>query len=298
MTVFVGSLADATFCHTVHALTARGVGGEVVDLAHLVLSGDVELPLDGRPGVLRLAGREVALTGPVVARLVDISAAAPDARLRERAHGLQLALTRHLRGLPAGRVVGVTRDNSNFSKLVQLAAAAGTGWARPRSCLTNDPERARHFLAGVDAIYKGASSAKTWAVAVGAEDLARLASLPRCPVLFQERVRGLDVRVHVVGERVFGEAIEADGCDYRTASRAVFSPCPVPRTVAADCVGLTRRMGLVLSGIDFKVSPDGRWWFLEANSAPCFQGYDKRAGGAISDALADHVRAVEDAAVL
>jgi len=53
-------------------------------------------------------------------------------------------------------------------------------------------------------------------------------------------------------------------------------------------------MRLVFSGVDFKVSDTGEWFFLEANSSPCYQGYDCRLGGAISDALADYLLGSRD----
>jgi hypothetical protein len=295
MTVFLGSVADATFRYTVSALRRRGVEGEIVDLGHLVLAGDLDLPLDGRVGGVELAGRRHDLAPPVVARLIDISAAAPDAALAGRALAVQSSLASYLGALPWDRVVAGTQDNSNFSKAYQLALAHGRSWSIPRTCLTNDPDRAARFVAAHPAIYKGASSAKTWARAYGPEDAARLPLLGRAPVLFQERIAGFDVRVHVVGRRVFGEAVHAEGCDYRTDRAAVFAPIDVPAPIAADCVALTRTMRLVFSGVDFKVSDAGEWFFLEANSAPCFQGYDRRLGGAISDALADHVLEAQSA---
>jgi len=35
-------------------------------------------------------------------------------------------------------------------------------------------------------------------------------------------------------------------------------------------------------GVDFKIQEStGQWFFLETNSMPCYEGYDRRAGGAI-----------------
>jgi hypothetical protein len=51
---------------------------------------------------------------------------------------------------------------------------------------------------------QGASGTKTWRGPHDADrDDGRLALLGECPVLFQERIVGPDVRVHVVGERIF-----------------------------------------------------------------------------------------------
>ena len=205
---------------------------------------------------------------------------------------MQIALAHYLRRLPWAEVVGGTHDHSNFSKVFQLGCAAGRSWSIPQSCLTNDPAEAADFVAGGPTVYKGPSSAKTWASVFGPADILRLPLLHQAPVLFQRRIVGFDVRVHVVSGNVFGEAIRSSGCDYRRDRDATFAPMPVPAALAADCVGLTEQMRLVFSGIDFKVTDAGKWFFLEANSSPCFQGYDRRAGGAISDALADHLKSV------
>lgn len=289
MTVFLGSAADPTFGYTVSALRRRGVEGEIVDLGHLILAGDFYLPLDGTTGSVELAGCCHDLAPPIVARLIDISAAAPDRRLAQRALAVQSSLARYLQALPWNQVIGGNRDNSNFSKAYQLSLARCRSWSIPRTCLTSDPDEAARFAAAGPVIYKGASSAKTWVREFGPDDVGRLPLLRRAPVLFQERITGYDVRVHVVGDRVFGEAVRSARCDYRTDRAAVFAPVIVPSQIAADCVELTRAMRLVFSGVDFKVSEKGQWFFLEANSAPCFQGYDRRLGGVISDALADYM---------
>jgi hypothetical protein len=295
MTIFLGSVADPTFRYTVHALRRRGVEGEVADLGHLVLAGDLDLPIDGTTGTLHMAGRRYDLASPVVARLIDISVAAPTQPLAQRALAVQSSLARYLAVLPWNMVVGGIHDNSNFSKAYQLSLAHGRSWSIPRTCLTNDPDEAAQFAASGSVIYKGASSAKTWASKFTPEDAGRLPLLSRAPVLFQEEITGFDVRVHVVGDRVLGEAVQAASCDYRTDHAATFSPITVPAPIAADCVELTAAMRLVFSGVDFKVSDAGEWFFLEANSSPCFQGYDRRLGGAISDAIADHLLAFKGA---
>lgn len=295
MTCFLGSWADPTFRYTVNAMHGRGLGGPVLDLGQLALAGELRLPLDGGPAEILLGGQRYRLGRPVVMRLIDLAAAAPSAALSERAEGIQLALARYLRSLPWQQVVGGSWDNSNFSKVFQLAQWTGRSWAVPRSCLTSDPAAALEFIRSVPSIYKGASSSKSWTSAFGPDDLDRLPLLRRAPVLFQERITGIDVRVHVVRDQVFGEAIHSDGCDYRIDKQARFVPLPVPAAVAADCVTVAEQMRLVLAGLDFKISADGTWYFLEANSAPCYQGYDRRAGGAISDAIAEQLRRCQPA---
>lgn len=139
MTVFIGSLADPTFRYTVDELAARGVCGDVIDIALLALAGDLRLPLDGGVADVSLPTGETVIGLPAVARLIDLSRAAPTDELRRRAQGVQLALSRYLRSLPWPSVIGGTWDNSNFSKAFQLQLASSGSWSLPRSLLTNDP---------------------------------------------------------------------------------------------------------------------------------------------------------------
>jgi len=80
--------------------------------------------------------------------------------------------------------------------------------------------------------------------------------------------------------------IDAKSIDYRTTRNAQFAPTKVPQDIANNCVALSRDIGLPLTGIDFKIeAKTGHWFFLEINSLPCFQPYDRRLDGAISAAI-------------
>ncbi|MFL5629622.1 MAG: hypothetical protein ACJ788_28960, partial [Ktedonobacteraceae bacterium] len=58
--------------------------------------------------------------------------------------------------------------------------------------------------------------------------------------------------------------------------------------IAEGCIAIAQDCQTPFLGIDFKIQQNsGIWFFLEANSMPCYQGYDQRAGGAISRAIAE-----------
>ena len=54
----------------------------------------------------------------------------------------------------------------------------------------------------------------------------------------------------------------------------------------ARMTGTVRRL-LVWTGIDFRLTPDGRYVFLEANPNPMFLGFEDRCGLPLTDALAN-----------
>jgi hypothetical protein len=292
----IGLAADDTFCHTLNAIKRTGYAFDAIDFAQLALAGEFSAPLDEPEAtVISVRGKrfELGSYDSVYLRLVNIAEAAPSADLRRRAEGLYQGLIRlfsHCEGIP---VLNPPRGEcSNFSKFYHaVALAQPRNWTIPRTCLTNQPSEARSFIDSCDqkVIFKGASSMKTWAVSWNpAEHQARLAMLNVSPVLFQERIDGPDVRIHVVGQKIFAERIESCELDYRTTRGNRYGAITPPDSILAGCIGLARECKTPFLGVDFKIEKEtGVWYFLEANTMPCYEGYDRRAGGRISGALVD-----------
>ena len=115
-----------------------------------------------------------------------------------------------------------------------------TGFKGPDSLMTIDPDEVLRFVsthAGA-VIYKGASAYKTIVRNWRDEGRERLPYLVAAPVLFQRRIVGPDVRVHLVGERVFGERIDSVAVDYRfERGRGVrYKQIDVPVQVRRGCI--------------------------------------------------------------
>ena len=68
-----------------------------------------------------------------------------------------------------------------------------------------------------------------------------------CPTQFQERVEGVDIRVHTVGDRVFPTEIHSEANDYRYARREgaeiTLEETEIPDAVAQACLGLAALTG-------------------------------------------------------
>lgn len=159
---------------------------------------------------------------------------------------------------------------SNNTKPLQTRIAAHCGFNVPESLLTNDAEAVRAFAARHGAvIYKGGGGTRTFACVLDPHDTARLGRLSTCPVYFQRYVRGVNTRVHVVGTEIFAAEVDSEAVDYRIDPQDMRS-VEVPGPVAARCLAVTRRLGLLLAGLDLIRTPDGEWYFLEANTSPGF----------------------------
>ncbi len=158
-------------------------------------------------------------------------------------------------------------DHDTKSQLYEKLRAAG--FLVPRSLTTTDPDRARRFLAEVgEAVMKpmiGIGSTRL----VRTEDMARFDdALPRCPVLFQERIVGPTMRVHVVADSMVG-ALEVIGDDIDSRTHPTsFTRARLPADEAAAIVRATRSLGLHYAAWDALKRADGRLVYVDCNPGP------------------------------
>jgi len=188
------------------------------------------------------------------------------------------------------------RDDVATQKTLQLAAAERAGLALPATLVTNELAAARAFLAAHrDVVHKTVRAApadwrRTARVRSGA--LGREAGLPHVPVILQERVPGVDVRVTVVGEALFAAEIDARDSsspdDYRGVERQCrFAPCRLPAQVDGALRRLVKALGLTYGAADFRRRDDGAWFFLEVNPGGQWLFVEERTGQPITAALAN-----------
>jgi predicted ATP-grasp superfamily ATP-dependent carboligase len=195
---------------------------------------------------------------------------------------------------PARVVNRLAAMGSNSSKPYQIQLLAPYGFRVPETLVTNDAAAVRAFVAQHGAIvYKSLSGARSIVRRFGADDETRLHRLSACPVQFQRYVAGLNVRVHVIGDRVFATAIESDAVDYRYAHRegidAVLRPIDLDDDVAERCVQAVAGLGLAFAGLDLCVTDDDEWYCFEANPSPAFTYFETATGQPIADAVAAYL---------
>jgi len=114
---------------------------------------------------------------------------------------------------------------SNGSKPYQAQVIVRHGFSVPDTLVSTDPEEVLDFAARREqVVYKSCSGVRSIVTAFDpVADRARLQRLRWCPVQFQERVAGPDVRVHVVGDRNFAAIVDSQAVDYRYARAQVGS---------------------------------------------------------------------------
>lgn len=180
---------------------------------------------------------------------------------------------------------------SNGSKPYQLSLIAAAGFTVPQTLVTNDIEELELFWhRHGQVVYKSVSGMRSRIARLGAGILAeRRDDLAHCPTQFQEYIAGVDYRVHLVGQEVFGCEIHCDRDDYRFTDEGAIpqvTSTNLPPEVASLCARLTASMGLLVSGIDLRRTADDRWYCFEVNPSPAFTYYEQYTGQPIAAAIA------------
>jgi glutathione synthase/RimK-type ligase-like ATP-grasp enzyme len=229
---------------------------------------------------------------------------------RERSFALsetEEAVLGMLESLPATWVNPQRNDQAAHHKPYQWAIAREVGLTVPRTLVTNQPGPARDFIRHVGVgkvVYKAfLAIAEAWRETriVREEDLARLDDVRYAPVIFQEYIHGVDVRVTVVGEHVLAAEIDATSTSYPADMRMVVGDAPVrpvdlPVGLADALRALVGRLGLVYGAIDLRRTPEGDHYFFEINPAGLWRFIEDRIDLPISDAVASTLVRLDDEA--
>ena len=189
------------------------------------------------------------------------------------------------------------RDERAGRKAYQLKAARDAGLTVPRTCITNDPDRARAFIAAErgEVIYKTFTATEsTWRETRRLrENEAELLDAVRfAPVIFQQHIPATaDLRVTVVGDALFPAAIRvppgAYAYDFRmTMNGAAITPHALSDRVADGLRKLMSTLGLVYAAIDLRLTPEGEHVFLEVNPAGQWLFVEQATQQPISEAIA------------
>ncbi|MFD9164628.1 ATP-grasp ribosomal peptide maturase [Streptomyces sp. NPDC059558] len=178
-----------------------------------------------------------------------------------------------------------------------LAAAVTAGFRVPATLVTSDPGAARSFIQQHGPVlYKPLStplyrvdgvSCTVQVKEVTAEEIDDRVS--GTAHLFQQRVhKSADVRVTVIGARVFAVRIDSDLLDWRTDyNRLAYSVVQPPPQVTAALFRYLSLFGLVFGAFDFAVDQAGTWWFLECNPSGQWAWLEPETGLPMVSAMAD-----------
>lgn len=189
-------------------------------------------------------------------------------------------------------------------KPYQWTVAAECGLDVADTLITNDPNSARRFLTCRDASEVITKALGPGGVAVdgqsrvaftrrlNAQDVAAMDSVRLTATTLQAFVpKAFEVRLTTIGDAWFPIAIEGSSERARTDWRSdpaslTYRHVPVPEGVVDGVNRYLKRMNLAYAGLDFVVTPEDRWVFLEANTCPQFGFLEAATGAPMAAAMA------------
>lgn len=172
-----------------------------------------------------------------------------------------------------------SNDNVAHRKAYQLRVAQEIGLRIPETCITSNPTDARHFLNNSKIEKKICKSfsatVEEWRETrlVTVEEEKMLPNVKYAPVIFQEYIEAqYDIRITVIGEHIFPAAIYSQETEYKIDMRmdignARMEAVKLPKSIEDKLRLLMKKLGLVYGAIDFRLTPEGEYVFLEINPA-------------------------------
>jgi glutathione synthase/RimK-type ligase-like ATP-grasp enzyme len=191
-------------------------------------------------------------------------------------------------------------------KLLQLIHATRVGVPIPKTLITNAPSDIPGFFQENQGgtIFKVLTGTE-WQFSETREldeaHFAQLPSLDLSPVIFQEKVAAeLDIRATVIDDNIFSVSIRpnhpAAKIDWRLDMSAEIEGHRLPDEIARKLVALNKSLGLRYGAMDLRLTPDGRYVFLEVNPGGQFLFAEIHGGQPISQALAKALARGDDPA--
>lgn len=192
----------------------------------------------------------------------------------------------------------LSAEQRSSNKILQLQSASKCGMRIPKTTVTNDPKEVQRFseelaAAGKKTSFKGFKSPPDRMIAnqmLTADQMQQLHLLQYSPAIFQEYIEGGDARVTVVGNQIFPARVIAEipeaAVDWRLQPGTPIERLDLPHGLAEKILLLMKDLGLVYGAMDFKITPEGEFVFLEVNPGGQFLFVEVHTGHEISKAIA------------
>lgn len=317
MLVLIVTRSDDNACVANVTAALRARGAEVARFDTDRFPGEVRLVLRSDPGrdAVKLVTAErtwdLARAGAVWHRRFAAGRRLPatlDPQLRAASIGEARAVALGtIASLDAYHLDRVVHIRAAEQKPWHLRLAREAGLDTPRTVVTNDASAVRAFAAECPggivtkmmtsfAIREPGREKVVFTTALEPEELDRLEGLELCPMTFQERLpKAIELRVTVVGRRLFVAAVDSAavagaGDDWRRRGDQLENAWRAHRLPSDVEHGIGRLMDalrLDYGALDFILTPEGRWVFLEINPAGEYFWLDDLFTPTISESIAE-----------
>ncbi|UOO37671.1 hypothetical protein IZU99_10590 [Oscillospiraceae bacterium CM] len=172
------------------------------------------------------------------------------------------------------------------NKMYQLKLASDIGFLVPETLLSNSANESvvdtnEYIMKALDTalFHDGNMELFTYSTIVTGLELKQ-SDLSSAPVIIQEYLKEkIDIRVTVIGEKLFPVKITKNGCgiagDWRKTSKEAlnYTPFELPKEISSKLISLMKRLNLLFGGIDLifcndeyyfvEVNPTGEWGWLK-----------------------------------
>jgi glutathione synthase/RimK-type ligase-like ATP-grasp enzyme len=186
------------------------------------------------------------------------------------------------------------------NKIYQLILAKKIGFEIPQGIITSEEERAKSFIRVCSGciikpiktgfVDDGDNPKIIFTSELTDKDISFLDRIKYCPTYLQKKIdKTCDIRVTVVGERVFAARIESQAfdetkIDWRKGENisVQHKRLDLPQSISDKCIWLTKTLKLQFSAIDLVSDYNGNYYFLEINPNGQWAWIEKRLGYDIS----------------
>lgn len=305
--LIISHLGDAHSVAVAQALIRNGIEPSLLDLSRFPAQSEIDLTFGGRgAGTMRITDAEWGEIDLTACRVAwwrrplpfEVSPEVDDPVSRAFAVVEAREVFGGLWGmLDATWVNDPLRDDRAHRKPYQLQVAESLGLPVPDTLITNSPASALQFIRGrggratIFKAFNGTPQAWRETRVVGAAEMECLDQVRHAPVIFQDLIRGVDLRVTVIGNHIFAAEIDLNGGDYAVDFRMNYEhirirPTSLPDSIEDGIRRLMAALGLVYGAIDFRRTEAGEHLFLEINPAGQWLFVEQQTQQPITEALA------------
>ncbi len=181
------------------------------------------------------------------------------------------------------RVNDFYRANAAENKALQLHTAFRCNLSIPKTMMSNDANQIKKFIKDNKSTVAKSFVPASWGTSNGIvtnlSALVEIADIPSefimrsDPMIFQEYVeKAFEVRITWFGScplaiKLDSQADDRSRIDWRSVSPSTLSiePVEIPKSILEKCIHYMEELDLVFCCMDFIVTEDEQWIFLEAN---------------------------------
>ena len=292
--LILGNSEDAHAAHLLKALTQAGATVDYLDTSLFPRQLRMSWQPDTQVGSLSLpGGRKLNFQDIKSVFWRNLSSVCvpslKDANQERIAFNDSLSALRSLiQACPARWINSWQAYQFHKEKPLQLSTVKQLGVRIPATLVSNDPEEVIEFAQSqkrliFKPVYGGAHTQFINQSHLQPKRLSLVLSLS--PVTIQEYIPGTNIRTYVIAESIYAAEIRSNSLDFREDLEAELIPIELPEYIQQQCLAITKALMLEWTAIDWRLSPEGEYLFLEANPSPMFLHFERQTAFPLTEQL-------------